>query len=231
MSELNGKVAVITGASRGIGAAVARRLAAEGVSLGLASRSGDDIGLVNSVALPCDVTDPQQVQRLVDATVERFGGVDIVVANAGIGAYKPFLDHSVGEIDEMINLNVKGTLYVARVALPHILARGGGDVVTIASESGRTGFADETIYCASKFAQVGFTRALDAEFHGRNVRCANVAPGSVATDFAIGTGRTRGMPELDEMMTAENVADVVMFVLTRPRNHRIVDTFFWPMNE
>ena len=115
--------------------------------------------------------------------------------------------------------------------MPHILARGGGDVITVASESGRTGFAEETIYCASKFAQVGFTRALDAGLHDRRVRCCNVAPGSVATDFAMGAGRTPGMPELDEMMTAEDVADVVMFVLTRPRNHRIVDTFFWPMNE
>ena len=231
MNELNGKVALITGSSRGIGAAVARRLAAEGVSLGLASRSGDDLGLPNAVAQPCDVTAVEQVQRLVQATVDRFGGLDIVIANAGIGAYKPFLENNAGDIDEMIDLNVKGTLYVVWAAMPHILARGGGDVITVASESGRTGFAEETIYCASKFAQVGFTRALDAEFHGRNVRCSNVAPGSVATDFAMGAGRTPGMPELDEMLTAEDVADVVMFVLTRPRNHRIVDTFFWPMNE
>jgi 3-oxoacyl-[acyl-carrier protein] reductase len=231
MNELNGKVAVITGASRGIGAAVAHRLAAEGVSLGLASRSGDGLGLENAVAQPCDVTDLEQVERLVQATVARFGGIDIVVANAGVGAYTPFLDTSASDLDKMIDVNIKGTLYVVRAALPHILARGGGDVVTIASESGRTGFADETIYCATKFAQVGFTRALDAEFHSRDVRCANVAPGSVATDFAMGAGRTPGMPELDEMMSADDVADVVMFVLTRPRNHRIVDTFFWPMNE
>jgi NADP-dependent 3-hydroxy acid dehydrogenase YdfG len=231
MNELNGKVAIITGASRGIGAAVAHRLHAEGVHLGLASRSGDDLGLTDVVAQPCDVTDNHQVEALVAATVERFGGVDILIASAGIGVYKPFLDTPVDEMDEVVDINIKGTLYVVRAALPHILARGGGDVITVASESGRTGFADETIYCASKFAQVGFIRSLDAEFHSRNVRCANVAPGSVATDFAMGRGRTPGMPELEDMMSAEDVADVVMFVVSRPRNHRIVDTFFWPMNE
>ena len=156
MNELNGKVAVITGASRGIGAAVAHRLAAEGVSVGLASRRGDDLGIENAVAQPCDVTDLEQVERLVQATAERFGGIDIVVASAGLGSYTPFLDTPISDIEEMVDVNIKGTLYAVRATLPHILARGGGDVITIASESGRTGFADETICCATKFAQVGF---------------------------------------------------------------------------
>jgi NADP-dependent 3-hydroxy acid dehydrogenase YdfG len=233
MTELAGKTAVVTGASRGIGAAVARALAGRGVRLGLASRSGDDLGLDDTVARPCDVRDPGQVDALVAETVERFGGLDILVANAGVGAYGPFLELQAEHLEEMIDVNVKGTLYAVRAALPHLLASGAGDIVTLASEAGRRGFPHETVYCASKFAQVGFTRALDHELRERGVRCTNVCPGGVATDFAIGDGRGRApdMPELRGMMSAEDVAEVVLFVLTRPRNHRILETAFRPMSE
>jgi NADP-dependent 3-hydroxy acid dehydrogenase YdfG len=233
MTELAGKTAVVTGASRGIGAAVARALAERGVRLGLASRSGDDLGLDDTVARPCDVRDPGQVDALVAETVERFGGLDILVANAGVGAYGPFLELQAEHLEEMIDVNVKGTLYAVRAALPHLLASGAGDIVTLASEAGRRGFPHETVYCASKFAQVGFTRALDHELRERGVRCTNVCPGGVATDFAIGDGRGRApdMPELRGMMSAEDVAEVVLFVLTRPRNHRILETAFRPMSE
>jgi NADP-dependent 3-hydroxy acid dehydrogenase YdfG len=233
MTELAGKTAVVTGASRGIGAAVARALADHGVRLGLASRSGDDLGLRDVVAQPCDVRDPGQVDALVGATVERFGGLDILVANAGVGAYGPFLDLRAEHLEEMIDVNVKGTLYAVRAALPHLLASGAGDIVTLASEAGRRGFPHETVYCASKFAQVGFTRALDHELRERDVRCTNVCPGGVATDFAIGDGRGRTpeMPELRGMMSAQDVAEVVLFVVTRPRNHRILETAFRPMSE
>jgi NADP-dependent 3-hydroxy acid dehydrogenase YdfG len=228
---LEGKVAVVTGASRGIGAAVARLLAEHGVGLGLASRSGDDLGLENVVARPCDVRDATQVDALVAATVERFGKLDILVANAGVGSYGPFLDLAPAELEEMIDVNVKGTLYAVRAALPHLLETGEGDIIALASEAGRRGFPHETVYCASKFAQVGFTRALDHELRERGVRCTNVCPGGVATDFAMGRGRTPEMPELRGMMSAEDVAEVVLFVLTRPRNHRILETAFRPMIE
>ena len=113
---LEGKTAVITGASRGIGAALARLLHERGVNLGLASRSGDDLGLDGVVAQPCDVRDLESLTRLCDATAERFGGIDIVVANAGVGAYGPFLDLSQEHLDEMIDVNLKGTLYAVRAA-------------------------------------------------------------------------------------------------------------------
>src|SRR5437667_1685075 len=231
MTRLEGKVAIVTGASRGIGAAVARALAEAGVRLGLASRSGDDLGLDGAVAQACDVRDPTQVDALVSATVERFGRLDILVANAGVGAYGPFLELPREQIEEMIDVNVKGTLYSVRAALPHLLETGEGDIVTLASEAGRRGFPHETVYCASKFAQVGLMRALDHELRERGVRCTNVCPGGVATDFAMGRGRRPGMPELRDMMTSEDVAEVVVFVLTRPRNHRILETAFRPMIE
>ena len=228
---LEGKAALVTGASRGIGRAVAQMLAAAGVGLGLASRSGDDLGLEDVVARPCDVRNPADLEGIVGETVDRFGRLDILVANAGVGAYGPFLELSPEHLEEMIDVNVKGTLYAVRAALPHLLENGEADLVTIASEAGRRGLPLEAVYCASKFAQVGFTRAMDHELRERGVRCTNICPGGVATDFAMGRGRTPEMPELAGMMSAEDVAEVVLFALTRPRTHRILETAFRPVTE
>src|SRR5260370_10815617 len=227
---LEGRAAVIPGASRGMGAAVARSLDEQGVKLGLASRSGDDLGIADAVAQPCDVRNAAELESIVAATAERHGGIDILVANAGVGAYGPFLDLSQEHLDEMIDVNLKGTLYAVRAALPHMLARE-GDIVTLASEAGRRGLPFEAVYCASKFGQVGLTRALDHELRERGIRCTNICPGGVATDFALDDGRGRTPDALPGMMTAENVAEVVMFVLTRPRNHRILETALRPMTE
>ena len=231
MERLDGKVAMITGASRGIGAAVARTLAAEGVSLGLGSRSGDDLGLEGVVALPCDVRDPAALERLASATAERFGHLDILVINAGVGAYGPFLELPPEQLEELIDVNVKGALYSVRAALPHLLRSDGADIVTIASEAGRRGLPLEAAYCASKFAQVGLTRALDHELREHGVRCTNVCPGGVATDFAMGRGRTPEMPALQGMMRPQDVAETVLFVLTRPRHHRILEVALRPVTE
>jgi 3-oxoacyl-[acyl-carrier protein] reductase len=231
VGELKGRTALVTGASRGIGAAVARALTAEGVNLGLASRSGDNLGITESVAMAADVRDPAALERLADATADRFGGLDILVVNAGVGSYGPFLDLPVDELEDMIDVNVKGALYSVRAALPHLLKADGGDIVTVASEAGRRGLPFEAVYCASKFAQVGFSRALDHELREQGVRCATVAPGGVATDFAMGRGRTPDMPELEGMMSAEDVAAAVVFVLGRPRHHRVLEMAFRPMSE
>jgi len=230
MSELKGKVAVITGASRGIGAAVAHGLAAEGVMLGLGSRSGDDLGL-DAVARRCDVRDQQHVDALVAATVERFGGLDILVANAGVGAYGPFLDLDPVQVEEMIDVNLKGTIHSVRAALPHLLERGGGDVVAVASVAGLRAFPHESVYNASKFGQVGFIRSLDHELREHRIRCTSICPGGVATDFALGENRGRTEDALEGMLTPEEVADVVLFALTRPRDMRILTTSFRPMSE
>jgi 3-oxoacyl-[acyl-carrier protein] reductase len=233
VTSLEGKVAVVTGASRGIGAAVARQLADEGVKLGLASRSGDDLGIPGAVAMPTDVRDRTQLSALVEETAARHGGIDIVIANAGVGAYGPFVELDPAHLDEMMDVNAKGVINTAAASVPHLIARGGGDFVSVASEAGRRGLPFEAVYCASKFAQVGFTRALDHELRPQGVRCTNVCPGGVATDFAMdeGYGRTRDMPELAGMMSADDVAEAVLFVLTRPRNHRILEVAFRPMTE
>ena len=231
METLKGRVALITGASRGIGAATARALAAEGVRLGLASRSGDDLGIEGAVARPTDVRDPASLEAMVAATVEALGGLDMLVVNAGVGAYGPFLDLPSDQLEEMIDVNVKGAIYSVRAALPHLVKSDAADIVTIASEAGRRGLPNEAVYCSSKFAQVGLTRALDHELRERGVRCTNVCPGGVATDFAMGRGRTPDMPQLAGMMRPEDVAEMVLFVLTRPRTHRILEVAMRPVTE
>lgn len=231
MGSLDGRVALITGASRGIGSAIATTLATEGARVALASRSGDDAGIAGAFAQACDVRDAAALQSMADATVEHFGGIDILVVNAGVGAYGPFLDLDPAHIEEMIDVNVKGAIYAARAALPHLLKSDAADFVMIASEAGRRGLPFEAVYCASKFAQVGLTAALDHELREQGVRCTNICPGGVATDFAMGRGRTPDMPQLAGMMQPQDVAEAVRFVVTRPRTHRILEVAFRPVTE
>ncbi len=226
---LEGRTAVITGASRGIGAAIARMLHERGVNLGLASRSGDGLGLEGTYAASCDVRDYGAVEAFCEATADRFGGIDIVVANAGVGSFGLFQDIPLEHIDEMIDVNLKGTLYVIRAALPHMLGRE-GDVITLASDAGRHGFPTESVYCATKFGQVGFTRAIDIELREHGIRCTNICPGGVATEFAMEPGR--GIEAGDPVgMLPEDVAEVVVFVLERPHRLRILETAFRVMTE
>jgi NADP-dependent 3-hydroxy acid dehydrogenase YdfG len=231
MESLTDRTALITGAARGIGAAIARSLTDAGARVALASRSGDDLGIEGALAVRTDVRELASVEAAAAATAERFGGIDILIVNAGVGSYGPFLDLPMDELEEMIDVNVKGAIYAVRAALPYLLRSEAADLVTVASEAGRRGLPYEAVYCASKFAQVGLTRALDHELREQGVRCTNICPGGVATDFAMGRGRTPDMPALAGMMRPEDVAETVVFALTRPRTHRILEVAFRPVSE
>ena len=195
-----------------------------------ASRSGTDLGLEGALGLTCDVRDAGQVEAAVKSTVDAFGGIDAVVANAGVGSYGPFLEIPPDEADAMIDVNLKGTLHTARSTLPHLI-ESKGDFISLASVAGLRGFPGETVYNASKFGQLGFTRSLDHEMRELGVRVTNLCPGGIATDFAMGTGRTPDMPELEGMMSADEVADVAWFVVSRPKGLRMMTVSFRPMNE
>ena len=231
MTAIDGRTALITGASAGIGAATARALAGAGANVVLASRRGDDLGIDGALAQPCDVRDPAALEALAAAAVERFGGLDIVVANAGVGAYGDFLDLDAEHLEEMVDINVKGLLYTVRATLPHLLNSNAADLVTVASIAGQRGPEGEAVYAASKFAQVGFMRALDHELWHRGVRCSTLCPGGVETDFAMGRGRTPEDPDLPGFMRPEEVADAVLYALTRPRTHRMLEASLLPMAE
>jgi len=227
--ELEGRIAFITGASRGAGAAIAQAFHAAGAQVALASRSGDDLGLDGALGLVCDVADRAQVFAAVERTVAELGAPDLVVANAGVGMYGSFLELEPEHLEAMIDVNLKGTLYTAAATLPHLIASGAGDFVSVASVAALRAYPGEAVYNASKFGQLGFTRALDHELREHGVRATNVCPGGIATDFAMGTGRTEG--STDGMMTAEDVADTVLYCVTRPRSWRMLTMSYRPMIE
>jgi 3-oxoacyl-[acyl-carrier protein] reductase len=229
MSGVEGRVALVTGASSGIGAATAKALAAGGAKLALASRGGDDLGIAGALAQPCDVRAADHIEALVNACVERFGGLDVLVANAGVGAYGPFLDLNPEWMQEMIDTNVTGFLATIRAGLPHLLESTAADLVAVTSIAGQRAPEGEAVYAATKHAQIGFMRSLDHELYGKGVRCSILAPGGVETAFAMGRGRTPDDPDLPGMLRAEEVADAVMYAVTRPRTGRMFEASILPM--
>ena len=232
MIDLTGKVVAITGATAGIGAATARALAGEGAAVVLGGRRrarldalGAELGEM-AAGVEMDVRDPEGARRLVETAVSRFGRLDALVACAGIGAYGGIMDLSDDKLREMMETNVAGTVWPIRAAVPVLLEAGGGDIVVVASVAGLRGAADEAVYAATKHAQVGLAGSLDRELREKGIRVSAICPGGVATEFAMGAGRTPDMPGLAKMLRAEDVAAAVVTVLKQPPGMR---TLVWSM--
>jgi NADP-dependent 3-hydroxy acid dehydrogenase YdfG len=233
MRDLAGTVAAITGATSGIGAATARDLVSEGARVVIGSRRTErlealvtELGADSAAAVEMDVRDPMASKRLVETAVDRFGRLDSIVVSAGIGAYGGIMDLTDEKLAEMMDTNVAGTVWPIRAAVPALLEAGGGDIVIIASVAGLRGAGDEAVYAATKFAQVGLAGALDRELREKAIRVSVIAPGGVATEFAMGAGRTPDMPGLTDMLRPEDVADAVVTVLRQPKTMR---TLIWSM--
>ena len=240
MRSLREKVFAITGASRGIGAATAHLLAREGCRVALGGRDEAALDKViggiletgsEAVGVGCDVRRYEDCESLISETVERFGRLDGFVANAGVGAYGELIDLSLEQIDDMLDTNARGTVYSVRAALPALLENGGGDLVIVASVAGLKGLPNESVYCASKHAQMGFAESLDYELRPKGVRVTAMCPGGVATEFAFGAGREPGMPALEEMMSAEQVAEAIVFTLCQDQQLRTLRFVMRPMSE
>lgn len=232
MRDIAGSVVAITGASAGIGAATARALIAEGASVVVGARRvdrlvslADEFGDAVAIA-EMDVRKPEDSGRLVKTALERFGRLDALVANAGIGAYGGIMDLTDEQLAVMMDTNIAGTVWPIRAAVPVFLEQGEGDIVIVASVAGLRGAGDEAVYAATKFAQVGLAGGLDRELREKNIRVSTLAPGGTATEFAMGAGRTPDMPGLADMMRAEDVAEAVVTVLRQPRSMR---TLLWSM--
>jgi 3-hydroxy acid dehydrogenase / malonic semialdehyde reductase len=217
--KLEGKTAVLTGASSGIGAATAQALAREGARVVGGARRAERIA-APIVALEVDVTDPQSCERFVDAAVEELGGIDILVNAAGLALGRDLFDEST-EDDERVVLetNVNGLIRMTRLILPHL--RDGGHIVNIGSVAGRQAYEKGSLYVTSKFAVRGFTYALREDLLGRPIHITTVDPGLVETDFS--RVRFRGDEETAtkvyqgvEAMQPEDIADCVLFAVTRP---------------
>ena len=238
--RLKDKVALITGASRGIGYASSIALAMEGATIVGTARTKKDLDALEAEVkklgakvktIPCDVTKSTEVAACVKGAIDAFGRIDILVNNAGIGGYRPFLDWTEEDYDRIMATNAKSTWLFAKEVIPHMLKQGGGNIVNLSSVAGLQGYPSEGIYCMSKFAQVALSQSLDREFYQKNIKVSLVCPGGVETHFAIGDGRTYDGANMKGFSTAEDVAEAVLLaVLPRDRT-RVVNVILRPMNE
>jgi len=238
--RLEGKVVLITGASSGIGAACVRALAAEGASFILTARREqrlvklllemEPMG-VRGQMVAGDAREEDTARRAVDAAVKAFGRLDILINNAGVGNYKALVDTSAGEYDEMMDSNMRSTFLFTRHAVPVMRSQKSGTILMISSMAGVYGFAGEAVYCATKFAQVGFAQGLDRELRPDGIRVGAICPGGVKTEFAIGKGRTAEGVARSEMLEAEDVAGAVLLACTLPARARIIEVQMRTMAE
>ena len=231
---------MVTGASRGIGRAVALRLARQGADLIITGRTAEDLASLAQdlreigrkvLVAEGDATKEQDVADSVRSAKEMFGKIDILVNNVGIGAYRPFTDTTVDDYDTMVGANVRSTFLYTRFVVDAMIEHHYGQIITIASQSGKIGYAGEAPYCASKFAQMGMMESLDRELLQHNIKVAVVCPGSVNTDFAIGAGRKKGDPTLAQMLDAEDVAEAVNFIAAQPWKCMIMEISLRPATE
>jgi uncharacterized protein len=223
----DGAVTVITGASRGIGKAVALAAAKRGARLGLIARSKDELESVlaetggRGAVAGADITDPLAVEAAVASLVEALGPVDILVNNAGAGGYSAFLQTDVEVFERLMRLNYLGTVYMTKAVLPSMVERGRGHIVNISSIAGRIGTPFESAYSASKFAVTALTEALDVEVRPQGVHVSMVNPGPVQTDFfdARGVPYARKSPK---PVPPEAVADAVIKAVDKDRLEQLV---------
>ena len=238
---LAGKAAIVTGASSGIGAATARLLAKEGCNVVLAARREDRLNALaaelgeGTLAAPADVTDPAACAALVTRTVERFGSLDVLINNAGLGLYGSIAEGNPEDWRKMFDVNVLGVLYTTRAAVRQMLRQGSGDVVFISSLAGRrVPRADGTVYAATKHAVNAIADGLRMDVHEKGVRVINVEPGLVRTEFP-----ESSYPSAEEYyaqreytpLEAEDVAAAVVYALNQPRRGSVNEILVRPTEQ
>jgi NADP-dependent 3-hydroxy acid dehydrogenase YdfG len=245
---LAGTVALVTGASSGIGRGTARRLAAEGASVALAARRTDRIEELaaeigeRALAIEADVTDREAAESAVQRTVDEFGRLDVLINNAGVMLLGPIEDAPVEEWETMVSVNVLGLLYCARAALPHLLAaaddgpRGVADLVNISSVAGRVARVGSGVYNATKWGVGAFSESLRQEVTKRHVRVSLVEPGAVATELS-----SHNRPEIRETIQERfagmerledaDIADAIAYIVTRPRHIAVNELLIRPTEQ
>ena len=221
--SLEGRVALVTGATKGIGRAVAERLLGAGASVAICARTEGEVrGRAarlgkRALGIACDVADPRACARMVEQTAAHFGRLDILVNNAGLGIYKPLAEMSVEEWRLQVDVNLGGVFYCSKAALPHLVASGDGFIVNIGSLASRHAFAGGTGYNASKFGLLGLTEAMMLDVRYDGVRVSVVMPGSVDTHFA---GR-EPVPERTWRLHVDDCAAAVAELLSYPKEAHV----------
>ena len=211
-SHLSGKVALVTGGSKGIGAGIAQALATAGASVISTSRSGSGPTAPNLLQVSADVRKPEDAKRAVGEAVRAFGGLDILVNNAGIGLFGNVADSTIEDWQQVIDTNLSGAFYFCHAAIPELRKRGGGWIINISSLAGKNPINGGAAYCASKAGLNHFSEVLMQEVRHDGIRVSYIMPGSVATEFGGPTGREKAAWKIQ----IEDVADVVMGLITTP---------------
>ena len=237
METLQGKVALVTGAGKGIGRAVALALAAEGVNVGLLARTDSDLQslageiathVVKTCSVVADVADRAAMEAAAAQIAQELGPVDILINNAGIGHFAKFLEMEPAQWEHIIQVNLMGTYYATRAVLPDMIARQTGDIINISSTAGQRGAAGTSAYSASKFAVLGLTESLMQEVRKHNIRVSALTPSTVATPLALENKLTDGNPE--KVMQPEDLAEFIVAQLKLNRRIFIKEAGMWSTN-
>ncbi|MBF4500434.1 3-ketoacyl-ACP reductase [Savagea sp. SN6] len=235
--SLQGKIAIITGAGKGIGRATALTLAKQGVSLGLIARTKADLQAVAEEVsahgvrveiATADITDNAQVEQAIDQLYKALGKFDILINNAGIAKFGGFLDLTIEEWERIIRVNLFGMYYVTRAVLPKLIEQKSGDIINISSTAGEKGGAAMSAYSASKFGVMGLTESLAMEARKHDIRVTALTPSTVVTDLAINEGLVKGDEE--NMLQPEDVADLVLASLQLNRRVFMKSAGVWTTN-
>lgn len=222
--KLEGKVVVVTGASKGIGEAIALTLAKEKAKVVIASRNDSDLRAVENeidllgsecLVVPTDVTREDDVLNLINEAVNKFGTVDLLVNNAGMGLFKPIMDITFNEWQEVMNVNAAGTFLCTKAVLPIMLQHECGWIVNICSDASRRSFVNGSLYCASKAAQYFFGEAVNKEVQKKGIHIGSILPGNVDTCF---NGSVQGAEDKQWMIKAQDIANAVLYMVTQPDN-------------
>lgn len=238
--KLTGKVAIITGASAGIGWASAIALAEEGAHIVITARREDRLNqLVEAIkkagsdatVVAGDAREEDTAKRTVEAALKITGKIDILLNNAGMGIYKQLADTTLEDYDVMMDTNMRSGFLFTRYVVPEMLKQKSGTILMLSSMAGVYGFPNEAVYCATKFAQVGFAQALDKELRPHGIKVGAICPGGTKTEFAIGTGRTQEGVDASGMLEPEDVAGAVLLACTQSANSRIIEIQMRTMNE
>jgi 3-oxoacyl-[acyl-carrier protein] reductase len=229
---LEGKVALVTGANRGIGFAIARRLGQMGARVSICARDlarleqsasslrGEGI---ETLAIPADICNAEQISSLVQKTQQELGPIDILVNNAGIGAFKPFHEFTETDWDRVLDTNLKSVFLVSRAAVPEMIRRQTGHIVNISSLAGKSTFANGAIYCASKWGLMGLSGCMAEDLRAYGIRVSAICPGSVATEFA---GQSKKDPS--KVLQPDDIAHAVAALVTQSEGSFISEVHIRP---
>jgi NADP-dependent 3-hydroxy acid dehydrogenase YdfG len=224
---LENKVAVITGASRGCGKAIAEKLGSLGAKLAVAGSSDEIFKTAEELkkrgfetkAIKADVSNESDVERLMKQTFNEYGKIDILVNNAGVGQFKSTEEHSLADFKHMFNVNVQGVFLCSKAVVPHMKERKEGTIITISSDVGRRTIANGSVYTATKYAVQGFSGSLAQELRKYGIRVGTINPGAIDTYFA---GSEQGMEFKEEWLKVEDIAEAVVYMASAPK-HMVVD--------